>query len=71
VALKDLDLGGGYVLSHDSRDIPLPCELRKTVREWCEKQNIRLEGHKYNVAGVDIWRVKDDEQRVRFLLRWA
>jgi len=70
MALNHLDIGRGYVLNYDSRDIPLPCSLRESIWSWCEQQQIQLEGHRYGVAGMDIWRVKNDEQRMRFRLRW-
>ncbi len=68
--LNHLDLGRGYVLNYDSRDIPLPVNLREQVWSWCERQNIELEGQFYGVNGCDVWRIKDEEQRVRFILKW-
>ncbi len=67
---RDIELGGGYMLSIDSRDIPLPSSIRKEVWDWSQNNDIFLEGHKYGIEGWDIWRVRDDEQRVRFILRW-
>jgi hypothetical protein len=70
MALNHLDIGRGYVLNYDSKDIPLPSTIRQEVWDWSEKHGIVLEGHKYGVAGMDIWRIRDEEQRVRFILRW-
>lgn len=67
---REIDIGRGYVLSIDSRDIPLPVSLRSEVWDWCQQHGVSLEGHKYGVNGLDVWRIKDDQQRVRFLLRW-
>jgi hypothetical protein len=70
MALKKLDIGGGYVLSYDSKDILVPSAQRQAAWDWAEQQGILLEGHKYGIAGMDVWRVRDEEQRVRFILRW-
>ena len=67
---RDIELSRGYMLSIDSRDIPLPASIRKEVWDWSQNNDIFLEGHKYGIEGWDIWRVRDDEQRVRFILRW-
>jgi hypothetical protein len=68
--MKKIHLGKEYLLTTDSRDIVLPCSLRETVWNWSQQQNIELEGHMYGVNNLDVWRIRNNEQRVRFLLRW-
>ncbi len=68
--MKELNLPRGYVVHHDSRDIAIVCDLREEVWAWCEQQKIDLEGQLYGVGGCDFWRIKDEGQRVRFILRW-
>jgi len=70
MALNHLDISRGHVLNYDSRDIPLPCDQREAVWAWCDQQHIDIEGQIYGVSGMDIWRVRDDKQRVRFVLKW-
>ena len=70
MALKQIDIGSGYAVTIDSRDIPLSSYIRQEVWDWSEKQGIQLEGHQYNINGLDVWRVRDDRQRMLFLLKW-
>ncbi len=65
-----IDIGNGYMLHIDKRDIVLSSYIREQVWNWAESQGIQLEGHKYGVNGLDVWRVRDDQQRMLFLLKW-
>lgn len=67
---QDITLQNGKILHIDSRDIALPSDLRREVWVWAHENNISLEGHLYGVEGLDVWRVRDDQQRVWFNLRW-
>lgn len=60
----------GYVLMGDSRDIAVPYDQRQAVWDWCEANKITVEyqGTLYN---TDLWRVRDEQQRVMFMLRWS
>lgn len=66
-------------LSGDSRDVVVSCQYRKQVINWCKKNNIGVEfalhkEHQYiaeEYFEVDLWRVRDDQQRALFALRWA
>lgn len=66
-------------LSGDSRDVVVSCQYRKQVIKWCKKNNISVEFaiHENNryiaeeYFEVDLWRIRDDQQRALFVLRWA
>ena len=69
----------GFKLVSDERDIEVPAKYRFQVHEWCFDNGIEAtmatnhEGSAWaaSVWGVNLWRVKDDEQRVMFALRWS
>ena len=61
---------GGYVHIGDSRDMVVDAVLRKTVWAWCESQGVTAE-YQGTLAKKDVWRVRNDEQRAWFTLRWA
>ena len=67
-----------FVLRADDRDIMLPAQNKMAVVRWCRRNNIDFEfplskdqqeivKHYF---GVNIWRVRDEQQRMWFLLRW-
>jgi hypothetical protein len=68
-----------YTLMSDERDFVIPVKHRMEVIEWCQQFDIKAEipldelnrhlTHTY--FGVDLWRVKDDEQRLMFALKWS
>ena len=65
-----------YSLIGDERDIMLPMGLSKQVREWCESNDIKVEQNQLQIIlqtnfGVTLWRVRDEQQRMWFALRWA
>lgn len=60
----------GFVLWGDSRDIVTDYEQREKVWAWCEEQGITVE-HQGTLARKDVWRVRDDKQRMWFKLRWS
>ena len=61
---------GRVKLVGDERDIGVATQHRNDVLTWCNQNNIDFlyQGH---MAGVDVWRVKDEQQRVTFILKWA
>lgn len=64
-----------YQLVSDERDIMLPMSLTKEVHDWCDSNNISAEQSQRQVItqsafGVTLWRIKDEQQRVWFALRW-
>ena len=60
----------GYVLMGDSRDFAVAYANRDAVWSWCEKNKITVE-YKGSFNETDLWRVRDDKQRVWFALRWS
>ncbi len=60
----------GYVLMGDSRDIAVSYAYRQEVFEWCGINKITVE-FQGNMSGIDLWRVKDEQQRMWFTMRWA
>ena len=60
----------GYVLFGDERDIAVPYSKRQEVYEWCVANKISVE-YQVTLSGVDVWRVRDDQQRMWFNMRWA
>lgn len=61
---------GRFRLVGDSRDIAVPYNKRKQVWNWCYENDVTVT-YEGSLAGVDLWRVKDDEQRIWFALRWS
>ena len=63
-------------LVSDDRDIMLPLAVRPQVEEWCRVNEITAEpvGDRVFIQtmfGVTLWRVRDEQQRLAFILRWA
>jgi hypothetical protein len=50
-------------------DIIVPYTQRKEVWDWCELNKITAE-YQGTFYGRDLWRVENDEHRVRFILKW-
>ena len=59
----------GYVFMSDERDIATPFNLRQEVYEWAGENKITIE-YQGTLGGVDVWRVRDDEQSSCFAVRW-
>lgn len=68
-----------YQLHGDEGDVTVDTHLRQEVLAWCQTNNITAESplspdNRYLSAqyfGVDVWRIKDPQQRSWFVLRWA
>jgi hypothetical protein len=60
----------GYVLMGDSRDIAVSYDQRQAVWDWCEANKITVE-YQGTLYRTDLWRVRDEQQRVMFMLRWS
>lgn len=67
---------GPLLLVSDERDIIVSNQLIDQVIAWCDEHNICAE----QVAtlsltqwsfGVNLWRVRDEEQRMWFALKWS
>ena len=61
---------GRVKLVGDSRDIAVPYNKRKQVWNWCYENDITVT-YEGSLSGTDLWRVKDEQQRLWFALRWA
>ena len=64
-----------YLLMSDERDIMLPMGSTKQVEEWCLNNNITAERVPRQIFvqtafGVTLWRIKDEQHRMWFTLRW-
>ena len=64
-----------YLLMSDERDIMLPMGLTNQVEEWCLNNNITAERVQrqsigQSAFGVTLWRIKDEQHRMWFTLRW-
>jgi len=66
---------GNFKLISDERDIMVHKDHYEQVIAWCEQMNITATSSHMILAptmfGVNLWRVKDDEQRLMFALRWS
>ena len=64
-----------FQLISDERDIMLPMGLTKQVEEWCLNNNITAERAPQiffqTALSVTLWRIKDEQHRMWFTLRWA
>ena len=66
----------GLALVSDERDIMVTSSLTKDVIAWCDENKIDAEQvanspiTQYSF-GVNLWRVRNEEQRMWFTLRWA
>jgi CRISPR/Cas system CMR subunit Cmr4 (Cas7 group RAMP superfamily) len=60
----------GYVFMSDERDIATPVSKRQEVYAWAGANGITVE-YQGSLGGFDVWRVRDEQQRAWFLLRWA
>ena len=60
----------GYVLMGDHRDIPVPYSNRQAVYDWCGANKITVE-YQGTLGGTDLWRIRDEQQRAWFMMRWA
>lgn len=70
MALKEFATDArGYVFMSDERDIATPFSQRQEVYEWAGQNGITIE-YQGTLGGKDVWRIKDDQQRAWFTLRW-
>ena len=66
----------GVALVSDERDVMVSSSLIKDVIAWCDENGIDAEQVAKSPVtqysfGVNLWRVKNDEQRMWFALKWA
>lgn len=68
-----------FKLISDERDIAVPARHRLAVLDWCDANDIEANltpgstqsAWTASTFGVNLWRVKDERQRVAFALRWS
>lgn len=68
-----------FKLISDERDIMVPAKHRLAVLDWCAANDIEANltpgstqsAWAASTFGVNLWRVKNEKQRVAFALRWA
>ena len=60
----------GYVYMSDERDIGIPYSKRQEVYDWAGANGITIE-YQGTLGGTDVWRVRDEQQRAWFNLRWS
>jgi hypothetical protein len=64
----------GAELFSDERDIAVNWQIRLEVYDWLQENKIEAEyqGAEHGrLFGVDLWRVKNEQQRMLFLLKWG
>lgn len=61
---------GNYARVVHTNEIDLPYSVREEVYDWCMKNNIDVE-YQGTTMGTDVWNVKDEKQRLWFILRWT
>lgn len=69
--LKTVGSWGPYTISSDARDVLVDGSKDFEVMSWCHKQGILADIYLKVAGGESVWRIKDDEQRTLFLLRWS
>lgn len=70
---------GNFKLVGDERDVMVSANRRMDVVLWCQDNDIKAElsvGSTQSAFsainfGVNLWRVKDEKQRVAFVLKWG
>lgn len=60
----------GYMLTGDRRGIVTPYVSRHEVWNWAIENEITIE-FQGSLAGHDLWYVKNDKDRLWFILRWS
>lgn len=66
-------------LVSDERDIMVSADYYFDVLEWCWENHIKVEApgcnYTHDIAkkmfNVHLWRIRDEQQRMWFSLRWA
>lgn len=66
-------------LVSDERDVMVPSRDYKSVQNWCKENGIdaklamgpTVSSMSAFTFGVILWRVKDEQQRILFVLRWS
>ena len=67
---------GKFKLISDERDIMVPAVYHDEIISWCHEHDVKATTSNYSAwaqmkFGVYLWRIKDEQKRVLFALRWA
>lgn len=62
--------GTGAVLWGDSRGITTPAHKRIEVWNWAEDNGMTIE-YQGTLSGIDLWYIKNDQDRTWFATKWA
>lgn len=61
-----------YKLISDERDIAVAFNWRQAVWNWCQANGIDAEYQGTRpIFHVDLWRIKNEQHRAIFLLKWG
>jgi hypothetical protein len=60
----------GYVLMGDSRDIAVSYSHRQALYDWASENKITIE-YQGTLDGTDLWRVREEQHRSWFVLKWS
>ena len=70
MTVKEFGRRQGYIFFSDARDIETPFSKRQEVYDWAGANGIAIE-FQGTLGGTDVWRVKDEQQRTWFTLKWV
>ena len=78
MAIKVFREHGNLQLISDERDVLVSSQLRSAVLAWCLDNDILAEFATdptwelvESTWAVNLWRIKDEQQRTMFILRWG
>lgn len=54
----------------DERDVMVPSQHYVAVLDWCAANDIQVELSIGPAFGQNLWRVRDEQQRTAFMLKW-
>lgn len=60
----------GVELNSDVRDIGVNVQDADLIIPWCVENNIDIQRVNRGF-GIDVWRIKDEQQRMMFLLKFG
>lgn len=60
----------GYVLMADERDVAVSYSKRQDVHSWASEQNMTIE-YQGTLAGTDVWRIRNEQHRAWFIMKWS
>ena len=70
MTVKEFGRRQGYIFFSDARDIETPFSKRQEVYDWAGANGIAIE-FQGTLGGTDVWRLKDEQQRTWFTLKWV